>query len=77
MLIDLLAIGSLLGFNPRKTPFMVLNQHELAIFEGGQFAPVCPGQFRPVLGGQFQTGESGQICPVKVVNFTGFSTYAA
>jgi len=73
MLIDLLAIGSLLDFNPRKTPFMDLNQHELAIFEGGQFRPVLGGQFRPVLGGQFQTGESGQISPAQVVNFTGFS----
>jgi len=52
---------------------MDLNQHELAIFEGGQFRPVLGGQFRPVLGGQFQTGESGQISPAQVVNFTGFS----
>ena len=55
---------------------MDLNQHELAIFEGGQFRPVLGGQFRPVLGGQFQTGESGQISPAQVVNFTGFSIKA-
>jgi len=37
------------GFIATKNPFLwFLNQHEIAIFEGGQFAPVYPGQFAPV-----------------------------
>jgi hypothetical protein len=44
MLIDLLAIGSS-GFNPQNSFLNPLNQHELSIFWGGQFAPVYPGQF--------------------------------
>jgi hypothetical protein len=56
MLIDLLAIGSS-GFNPQNSFLNPLNQHELSIFWGGQFAPVYPGQFAPELGAQFQPGK--------------------
>ena len=72
MLIDLLAIGSS-GFNPQNSFLKPLNQHELSLFWGGQFAPVYPGQFAPVKGGQFQPGEVVSLDRNQVVNFTGIS----
>jgi len=46
MLIDLLAIGSS-GFNPQSSFLKPLNEYELSIFWGGQFAPELCGQFQP------------------------------
>jgi hypothetical protein len=65
----------LIGFNPQKLLLWLLNQHELAINRGGQFAPVYPGQFRPVLGGQFQPGKVVSLLRPTLVNFTGISSY--
>jgi hypothetical protein len=53
---------------------MVLNQHELTVFRGGQFQPFYPGQFRPVFGGQFQPLKVVSLIWSTMVNFTGIST---
>jgi hypothetical protein len=53
---------------------MVLNQHELTIFRGGQFQPFYPGQFRPVFGGQFQPLKVVSLIWSTMVNFTSIST---
>jgi hypothetical protein len=53
---------------------MVLNQHKLAIFESGQFAPKLCGQFTPKLPGQFQPRWVVSLFREKVVNFTVFSS---
>ena len=53
---------------------MVLNQHKLAIFESGQFAPKLCGQFTPKLPGQFQPCWVVSLFREKVVNFTVFSS---
>jgi hypothetical protein len=54
---------------------MVLNQHKLAIFESGQFAPKLCGQFTPKLPGQFQPRWVVSLFREKVVNFTVFSSF--
>jgi hypothetical protein len=56
---------------------MVLNQHELTVFRGGQFQPFYPGQFRPVFGGQFQPLKVVSLIWSTMVNFTGISTYGS
>jgi hypothetical protein len=58
------------GF-PRNSFLWLLNQHELALLRGGQFAPVYPGQFTPVLGDQFAPAELVSLFRFTMVTFTG------